>query len=70
MGEGRWMRKGNYKATMVAKPYGPAEWALYDVANDPGETRNLAADKPEILEELQAAWEQYSKEVGVVLAQE
>ena len=69
MGNGRWMRKGDYKATMVAKPYGPAEWALYDVVNDPGETRNLAADKPEVLEELQAAWERYSKEVGVVVPQ-
>ena len=31
--------------------------------------RNLAADKPQLLNELRAAWEQYSKEVGIVLPQ-
>ena len=46
MGEGRWMRKGYYKATMVAKPYGPAEWALYDVANDPGDPRGGGRHRP------------------------
>ena len=47
MGGGKWMRKGDYKATMVPAPYGPNEWRLYNVATDPGETTDLAAEMPE-----------------------
>lgn len=66
---GKWMRKGEYKAVQVAKPFGPASWRLYNLATDPGETTDLSAREPAILEELRAAWEQYAKEVGVVLSQ-
>ena len=31
-----------------------AEWELYDYQSDPGETKNLAAENPEIVKELQA----------------
>ena len=31
-----------------------AEWELYDYETDPGESKNLAAEKPEIVKELQA----------------
>ena len=30
----------------------PGEWQLYNVAEDPGETRDLANEKPELLKEL------------------
>ena len=66
MDGGRWLRKGNFKATMVAPPYGPGEWQLFDVAIDPGETTDLASEMPVLLEELQSAWERYAQEVGVV----
>lgn len=67
MGDGRWMRKGDYKAVHVAKPYGPAVWRLYNVSKDPGETQDLAKEKPETLKDLQEAWNRYAKNVGVVL---
>lgn len=38
-------------------PYADTEWELYDLATDPTETRNLAADRPELLRELAAGWE-------------
>ena len=63
---GKWMRKGNYKAVQVAKPFGPASWRLYDTQADPGETTDLSAREPVILQELTAAWEQYAKDVGVI----
>lgn len=66
---GKWMRKGNYKAVLIAKPYGPNEWKLYDVDNDPGETKDLSKQQPELLEELRNAWDVYSTEVGVVLSE-
>jgi arylsulfatase len=64
---GMWTRKGDFKAMSVAPPYGPGKWQLYNLAKDPGETRNLAEQKPELLKELRAAWDRYAKEVGVVL---
>jgi arylsulfatase len=63
---GKWMRKGDYKAVLVAKPYGPGAWRLYNTVKDPGETRDLSKEHPTILEELKSAWERYAKDVGVV----
>lgn len=65
---GKWMRKGDYKAVLVAKPFGPGSWQLYDTVNDPGETADLSPKHPAILEELKAAWDRYAKDVGVVLS--
>ncbi len=63
----KWMRQGDFKATSAGKPYGPGEWRLYNLAEDPGETRDLAKQKPRMLKELRTAWESYAKDVGVVL---
>jgi arylsulfatase len=38
-------------------PFDDAEWQLYHVESDPNELRNVAADHPELLRELAAAWE-------------
>ena len=32
-------------------------WELYNIAEDPGETRDLAADHPELVAELATEWE-------------
>jgi len=37
--------------------FGDHEWELYDLLNDPTETTDLAADHPERVGELAAAWE-------------
>jgi len=64
---GKWMRQGDFKAVSVALPYGTGSWLLYNLADDPGETRDLAQVQPEILQKLQAAWDRYATDVGVVL---
>ena len=69
MGNGKWMRQGNLKAVSIAPPYGSGTWQLYNVADDPGETRDLAKEHPEMLKKLKAAWDRYAKEVGVILAE-
>jgi arylsulfatase A-like enzyme len=38
-------------------PYTDQEWCLFDVRTDPTETTNLAADFPDKVRELAAAWE-------------
>jgi arylsulfatase len=65
---GKWMRQGGFKAVSVAPPYGPGEWRLYNVVVDPGETRDLADEHPELLQRLREAWERYAEDVGVVLS--
>jgi len=63
---GKWMRKGDYKAVLVPKPFGPEAWRLYDTVKDPGETTDLSKEHPEILELLKGAWSQYATNVGVI----
>jgi len=70
MGGGKWMRQGSFKAAYVPKPYGPGAWCLYNVVEDPGETRDLSAEMPDLLKDLQAAWDRYADNVGVVLAEQ
>ncbi len=65
---GKWMRQGDIKALSVAPPFGSGQWELYNVVKDPGETRNLAKEKPKILARLIAAWNRWADEVGVVLS--
>jgi arylsulfatase len=66
---GKWMRQGDFKAVSVAPPYGTGTWHLYNLADDPGETRDLANEQPETLNKLQAAWDRYADDVGVVSSQ-
>lgn len=68
MQNGKWMRQGDFKAVSVAPPYGTGSWHLYNVVDDPGETRDLAKEHPKKLKELQAAWDRYAKDVGVVFS--
>jgi arylsulfatase len=67
MQNGKWMRQGDFKAVSVSPPYGTGAWHLYNLADDPGETHDLATEATEILKKLQSAWDHYAKDVGVVL---
>lgn len=69
MGEGKWMPRGSYKAILVPSPYGDNAWHLFNVDLDTGETNDLAAEIPELLETLKAAWDEYAADVGVVPAE-
>jgi arylsulfatase len=66
---GKWMRKGDYKAVLVAKGFGPGIWKLYNVTKDPGETKDLSKEMPEFLQELIEEWNNYAKDVGVILSE-
>ena len=66
MGSGRWVSDGVHKAVLVAKPYGSAAWELFNIEDDPGETRDLSSEQPELLDKLTAGWQRYADEVGVV----
>lgn len=63
----RWSRRDNWKAVYIPAPTGPTRWELFDVAADPGETRDLAGEHPEILAELRLQWLEYAYDTGVVV---
>ncbi len=63
----RAVRMGDLKATWISAPFGVSDWELFDLATDPGESRDLADERPEKVHQLVNFWEAYAKEVGVVL---
>lgn len=62
----RAVRRDDWKAVWLRRPEGVAAWQLYDLASDPGETRDRAADEPAVLHDLIAAWGRYASWAGVV----
>ena len=63
----RALRRGQWKITMEPPPFGTGNWELYNLSSDRGETRNVAADHPDIVARLAADWQDYADEVGVIL---
>jgi arylsulfatase A-like enzyme len=65
------LRKGNWKIVHFSKAHGGAGdgdegWELFNMVDDPGETRNLAMSEPQKLQELLACWGEYVAQCGVV----
>jgi len=59
----RSIRKGDWKITDI----GDGRWHLFNIAADPGETRDLSAAQPDKLRELTLEWDRYAERNGVVL---
>jgi arylsulfatase A-like enzyme len=59
----RSIRRGDWKITDI----GDGVWHLFNVAEDPGETRDLAQLEPARMAEMLRAWEAWSREVGAVI---
>ena len=47
------MMKDQFKLIVEGKSPNEKGFELYDIQNDPGETKNLADEHPEIVEEMQ-----------------
>jgi len=60
------VRKGRWKLIQMEKPFGAGSWELYDMVNDPGESKNIATEHPEIVAKYAAAYSAYAKEVGII----
>ncbi|WP_243403025.1 MULTISPECIES: arylsulfatase [Bacteria] len=58
----RAVRQGDWKAVNLGDA-----WRLFNIADDPGETTDLAAREPERLKALVAAWDAYGKDTGVIM---
>ena len=55
------------KISNINRPFGTATWQLFNLAIDPGETNDLAAEEPERLQALIQAWQRYAARTGIVL---
>ena len=57
--------RGNWKLVRNMAPHGDGRWRLFDMATDPGETRDRSADQPELYRSLLADYAAYERRVGV-----
>ena len=57
---------GDWKILWMPPPFGPGDWQLYNLREDPGELVNLSDQHPERLVKMIAQWEQYKEENGVL----
>ncbi len=58
--------KGNWKITNISKPFDESAFALYNLAEDKGETNNLSKLNPGKFKEMMKEWEIFKKRVGVI----
>lgn len=59
---------GSMKLVMSQPPLGDGTWQLFDMSSDRHETRDLAPEKPALLQSMIDSWDAYAKENGVILA--
>ena len=58
--------KGDHKIVRNAPPHGNGNWALYDLAKDPGETTDLSGANPGLLAAMLADYTAYAERMGVL----
>ena len=58
--------QGDYKILYIYGPLGDGQWHLYNIAKDPGETRNLAAEEPGRFQRMLSAYERYARDNKVL----
>jgi len=64
----RAIRQGDWKIVWDASaPDGERRWEMFNLADDPAEQVDLAREEPARLAAMQALWDQYERENGVIL---
>jgi arylsulfatase len=63
----RAVRQGDWKLRWQFKPYGKGDWELFNVALDPAERKDVAAQNPDKVKALVALWNDYVKTNNVIL---
>jgi arylsulfatase A-like enzyme len=58
--------KGNWKITNISDPFDEAAFALYNLTEDLGETKDLSKSNPEKFKEMMKEWEIFKKKTGVI----
>jgi len=63
----RAVRQGDWKLRWQYKPFGKGDWELYNLATDPAERIDLAAEQPDKLKEMFGLWNDYVQANNVIL---
>jgi arylsulfatase/uncharacterized sulfatase len=58
--------RGDYKIVRNMPTWGDGRWRLYNLALDPGETRDLAGEEPDVFASMLKGYETYAAAVGVL----
>jgi arylsulfatase A-like enzyme len=58
--------KGDYKIVKNSGAHGDDTWRLYNLATDPGETKDLSQEDPTRLAGMTAAYKAYTEQMGVL----
>ena len=61
------IRKGDWKLLNYQRPFDRANFALFNLKEDPSEQIDLREESPEKYEEMLSEWDLWSKKVGVLL---
>jgi arylsulfatase B len=57
------LRKGDWKLVRTGAKGNPGPWQLYDLAKDTGESKDQAANQPDLVKELAREWEALNAEM-------
>jgi len=57
------LRQGDWKLVRAGQKGQAGPWQLYELAKDPGESKDLVGEKPDIVEELVREWERLDAEM-------
>ena len=60
------VRWGPWKLVQLPPPYGDGEFALYNLATDLGEGRDVSADHPDVVTDMLARYAAYKARYGVI----
>ena len=63
----RAVRQGEWKIRWEHKPFGKADWELFNLTSDPAERHDLATQHPDKLREMIKLWEHYVRTNNVIL---
>jgi len=63
----RFVRQGDWKLLWMCRPAGTGDWQLFDLARDPGETRDLSARQPDVRRRLLKTWNAYATANNVII---
>jgi arylsulfatase len=63
----RAVRQGDWKIRWQFKSFGKGDWELFNLAADPSERKDLAAERPDKLKAMLALWDSYVKANNVIL---
>jgi arylsulfatase len=63
----RAVRQGDWKIRWEYKSFGKGDWELFNLAADPAERKDLAAERPDKLKAMLALWDSYVKANNVIL---